>query len=147
MNIMAFGKAKASEIHELESILKLQLPQDYIKFLMQYNGGTLKGTSYTVFCNDLNENLFVEVFYGFLNTNSAVDIVSTMKEFESDLMEDVIIFARDSANNQFFMVVDGEDKGVYYWDAFYQFESTTDDNTIYFICDTFEEFLNLIKKQ
>lgn len=42
MNVNAFGKATEDSIGELEKFLGFSLPEDYKKFLSEYNRGTSK---------------------------------------------------------------------------------------------------------
>jgi len=42
------------------------------------------------------------------------------------------------------MITKGEDKGIYYWDSRIVFENSTEDECVYWIADTFSEFLKIL---
>ena len=41
-------------------------------------------------------------------------------------------------------ITEGEDKGVYFWDSNFSLSETSDDENVFYIADTFSDFLSLI---
>ena len=64
MNLNAFGQATEESIGELEELLGFLLPEDYKKFLVEYNGGTSKVRYSKFFVEELKQEIPLDVLYG-----------------------------------------------------------------------------------
>lgn len=78
MNIKGFGKAEQEAIAKFEQYIGFSLPEDYIQFLREYNGGSARGN--TCFVAALNEEIPLNVFYGLNVDEKELDLRSSEEE-------------------------------------------------------------------
>lgn len=62
-----------------------------------------------------------------------------------ELLEKTIIIADDIIQGFIVLICEGEDKGVYYWDDAYNFETSDDESNVYWIADDFTSFLEQLR--
>ncbi len=145
MKIEKFKGLNDEQINNIESKLKINLPEDYKNFLKQIGGGIVeKDESNRIIIDSIGENIVLDVLYGDDANNEKGSIMFWMKQFEGELLADAIIIGDDLLQGFLVMICDGEDKGVYYWDDSYNFESSNDENNMYWIADSFDNFLKEI---
>lgn len=145
MNIKPFKEIKTEDILIIERELKVELPLDYKNFLLKFNGGIVeKDDSNFVQVEGLSEEIVIDVFFGIhQNTNS--DILHWNREMRDELLEKTIIIADDIIQGFIVLICEGEDKGVYYWDDAYNFETSDDESNVYWIADDFTSFLEQLR--
>lgn len=145
MNIKPFKEIKTEDILIIERELKVELPLDYKNFLLKFNGGIVeKDDSNFVQVEGLSEEIVIDVFFGIhQNTNS--DILYWNREMRDELLEKTIIIADDIIQGFIVLICEGEDKGVYYWDDAYNFETSDDESNVYWIADDFTSFLEQLR--
>lgn len=144
MAIKKFREASINDIRLLEQKSNVKLPQDYIEFLLQYNGGDVElDDDCEVYVRYLKENIHVDVLFG-LNTeyqNANIDTWMSDDMITSDMPENTIIIGDSIEHGFIVLLCAGEDAGVYYWDHAYEFRCSNDESNTYFIADTFTEFV------
>ncbi len=142
MNITAFGNASEEMINKFEQEIGFMLPEDYRKFLYEYNGGTAKKRYSTFFVEALNQEIPLDVLFG-LNVDQ-LDLQKWNDEYREDMLENTIIIGDDPGNG-LIVLINSLDKGVYYWDHSFYFEQSNEAENTYFIAGSFQEFLDGLK--
>lgn len=146
MNIQMFEALSLSQISELESQLRIKLPDDYKDFLMRIGGGIVeKDDINKIYIKDIGENVVVDVLYGNDPRNIKGSIIFWMKQFESEIYPESIIIGDDIQQGFFILICSGDNKGVYYWDDSYNFKISNDENNMYWIADSFNQFLKMLQ--
>ncbi|EMR07148.1 SMI1 / KNR4 family protein [Bhargavaea cecembensis DSE10] len=142
MTIQKFGSATLQEINEIEEQYKVKLPNDYVEFLQEFNGGVIeKNDENKVFIKDTSAYIHVDVLYGLQTGSRTSDIETWMNKFEDDLLEHAMIIGDDLMQGFIVLICEGEFEGVYYWDDSYQFDDSTDEENTYWIADSFSSFV------
>ena len=146
--IKPFGKVKKGYIAEIEKKFDVILPNDYKKFLSNYNGGTVSNNEFNeIHLDDVNGNINIEVLYGIHTGNSNSDIEYWTNEYVEDLLEKTIIIGDSLQHGLIVLICDGSNDGIYYFDDSYHFDISNDESNVYLIADTFDEFWKLLNKQ
>lgn len=146
MTIEKFGNANLQDILELQNSYSIQLPKDYIDFLIECNGGIVeKNDSNKVFVEDLDTHISIDVLFGLNTKSSTSDIRTWMSKFQDELFDKSIIIGDDIMHGFIVMICEGENSGIYYWDDSYQFEESTDEENTYWIAENFSDFIKQIK--
>lgn len=147
MSIKKFGNANESNILAFEHKYNLKLPEDYIQFLLRFNGGVADPDDNEVFVRYLKENINVDVLYGLNVDNTELDIECRMKLYKDELPNDTVIIGDSYQYGLIVLLCSGDDAGIYYWDDTYEYECSNDDNNTFFIADTFTDFAkNLLQE-
>ncbi|WP_058487072.1 SMI1/KNR4 family protein [Defluviitalea phaphyphila] len=146
MDFIGYGKATMQMIDEFEQYVGFSLPNDYKRFLLEYNGGKPKERYYTFFVQELNENIPFDVLYGLNTAIKQVDLKMWYDEYKEDLLENCIIIGSDSGTGLIILINEDEDEGIYYWDHSWYFEQSNEENNVYKISDSFQEFFNDLEK-
>lgn len=97
-----------------------------------------------IILDGIKENIVLDVLYGNDENNEKGNIIFWTEQFKGELLEDTIIIGDDLLQGFLVMICRGENQGIYYWDDSYNFESSDDENNMYWIANTFDEFLYLI---
>ncbi|WP_089086420.1 SMI1/KNR4 family protein [Aquitalea magnusonii] len=140
--INSFGKASVDQIALFESTIGVLLPNDYRDFLLKNNGGVL--VDCMIRPAGLNEDVLLDVMFG-LQLDENLDLQFWLEEYSGEMPSESLLIGSDPGSNFILMIISGESKGVYYWDHTHFFsDSSMEDGNTYFICDDFNEFLNLI---
>lgn len=137
-----FGKNQHKDILELQRMYSIDFPNDYIYFLVEYNGGIIeKNDSNKIYVEDLSTHISIDVLFGLDTGNSASDIKTWMNKLQNELFDKSIIIGDDLLHGFIVMICEGENAGVYYWDDSYQFDESTDAANTYWIADNFTDFI------
>ena len=143
-----FGFANNGEILMLENEFEVVLPEDYKSFLLQENGG--RNTAYRyknlVRISQISEEINIDVMFGVETNIKNADIEQWTSEYRDDLFPNSIIIG-DTIQHGFivFWLSNEENRGIYYYDDTYEFESSTDDVNAYFLANSFSEFLSMVE--
>ena len=142
----SFGKVKEESIQKIENLFHVVLPEDYTKFLLDFNGGVILNTEPgEVYLKDIAQFINIDVLYGIDTGKSECDIEYWTDKYFDDLLENTIIIG-DSLQHEFIvMICVGENAGVYYYDDSYYFEESNDEGNVYWIAENFEEFWKMLK--
>jgi hypothetical protein len=143
MKIKSFGSLTQDQITKLESKLGIDLPEEYIDFLMEHNGGELiSNEARTIGIAEVNGSILIDVFFGYETGLKNLDILTWMDLHAEDIYRDTVILANDAGHGFVVMICKGQDKGIWYWDASFSFDVSDDVNNIYKVCSTFSELLD-----
>jgi len=106
-------KVTLSDISEFEAAWNIRLPESYINFLLQYNGGTPEPNNFLITDWDLEG--MVDTFYGLhegvygLNYNNRV--------FKDRIPDHCITIGTDPGGNQICLSLGESNYGyIYFWD-------------------------------
>jgi len=145
MAIDKFGTAKIETIKAFENQYHLRLPNDYIKFLLQYNGGIIeKDENCQVFVKSLKGTIHVDVLYGIGTAHEDANIDTWMVMFKDDMLNGAVIIGDSIEHGFLVLMCSGDDTGICYWDHSYEFQSSNDESNMYFIADTFTDFVKTL---
>ena len=142
----SFGKVKEESIQKIENLFHVVLPEDYTKFLLDFNGGVILNTEPgEVYLKDIAQFINIEVLYGIDTGKSECDIEYWTDKYFDDLLENTIIIGDSLQHGFIVMICVGENAGVYYYDDSYYFEESNDEGNVYWIAENFEEFWKMLK--
>lgn len=142
----SFGKVKEESIQKIENLFHVVLPEDYTKFLLDFNGGVILNTEPGgVYLKDIAQFINIDVLYGIDTGKSECDIEYWTDKYFDDLLENTIIIGDSLQHGFIVMICVGENAGVYYYDDSYYFEESNDEGNVYWIAENFEEFWKMLK--
>ena len=142
----SFGKVKEESIQKIENLFHVVLPEDYTKFLLDFNGGVILNTEPgEVYLKDIAQFINIDVLYGIDTGKSECDIEYWTDKYFDDLLENTIIIGDRLQHGFIVMICVGENAGVYYYDDSYYFEESNDEGNVYWIAENFEEFWKMLK--
>ena len=148
MKLDRFGFANEEAISILENKFEVVLPEDYKRFLLQENGGRNTAYKYKnlVRISQISEEININVMFGVETNIKNADIEQWTSEYRDDLFPNSIIIG-DTIQHGFivFWLSNEENRGIYYYDDTYEFESSTDDVNAYFLANSFSEFLSMVE--
>ena len=148
MKLDRFGFANEEAISILENKFEVVLPEDYKRFLLQENGGRNTAYKYKnlVRISQISEEINIDVIFGVETNIKNADIEQWTSEYRDDLFPNSIIIG-DTIQHGFivFWLSNEENRGIYYYDDTYEFESSTDDVNAYFLANSFSEFLSMVE--
>ena len=148
MKLDRFGFANEEAISILENKFEVVLPEDYKRFLLQENGGRNTAYKYKnlVRISQISEEINIDVMFGAETNIKNADIEQWTSEYRDDLFPNSIIIG-DTIQHGFivFWLSNEENRGIYYYDDTYEFESSTDDVNAYFLANSFSEFLSMVE--
>ena len=148
MKLDRFGFANEEAISILENKFEVVLPEDYKRFLLQENGGRNTAYKYQnlVRISQISEEINIDVMFGVETNIKNADIEQWTSEYRDDLFPNSIIIG-DTIQHGFivFWLSNEENRGIYYYDDTYEFESSTDDVNAYFLANSFSEFLSMVE--
>jgi SMI1 / KNR4 family protein len=148
MKLDRFGFANEEAISILENKFEVVLPEDYKRFLLQENGGRNTAYKYKnlVRISQISEEINIDVMFGVETNIKNADIEQWTSEYRDDLFPNSIIIG-DTIQHGFivFWLSNEENRGIYYYDDTYEFESSTDDVNAYFLANSFSEFLSMVE--
>ena len=142
----SFGKVKEESIQKIENLFHVVLPEDYTKFLLDFNGGVIFNTEPgEVYLKDIAQFINIDVLYGIDTGKSECDIEYWTDKYFDELLENTIIIGDSLQHGFIVMICVGENAGVYYYDDSYYFEESNDEGNVYWIAENFEEFWKMLK--
>lgn len=139
-----FKKISKVDIIHIEKLFNISLPSDYVTFLLKYNGVVSNDAFNEIYLKDINKNVNVDVIYGIDTGNDASNIEYWTNAYIDDLFESTVIIGDSIQHGFFVLVCDGSNDGVYYYNDSYSLSSSDDENNVYFIANTFDEFFTLL---
>ncbi len=121
------------------------MPEDYKSFLLLTNGGILSNeVSYYFETKSLSEPIELTVFLGNKQENRIYDLGYWYSQchYEYHNLNIALIALADPG--EIMLVNEPGKEGVYLWDDSLELETSTEDNCMYKIADSFEEFVSKI---
>lgn len=144
MLIKGYGNVNEEKVLQLEEKIGFILPSDYKEFLIKYNGGVpeIKYSTFTL--SSLQIDIGLQVLYG-LDIEEDLDLRTWYEEYKEDLLDDCLIIGHGLGLGFIVLVNSPEVTGVYFWDNTFELETSSEEENIYKISDTFTEFIHNIK--
>ncbi|MDR0299817.1 MAG: SMI1/KNR4 family protein [Streptococcaceae bacterium] len=151
IKLQTVGNGLLSDIKVLEKEFKVTLPEDYKQFLIATNGGynteEVDGDEFQLHLNkekivSVNIDMMFGINIGESKFSNEISAWTT--EYSFDIPENTIIIGRTIQAGFILYYDDLEDGGYYYYDHTYFFEESSDESNTYWLCDTFEEFQNMV---
>lgn len=144
MDIKSFGTTDNNKIRNAEDQLGIAFPADYKEFLLCTNGGTNIDYAMSFTVNELDDQIVVDSLFG-IELDENIDVVSNSQMFAFDMLPDSILVGDSIQHGFIVLICAGADKGVYYWDHSYTYEISNDEGNMYWIAESFADFLALLK--
>ena len=139
MNIQCFGPLSEDAIRKLESALGVTLSRNYREFLKETGGGIVKQDGNNkIMVTSIGQTIAVDVFFGYSVTQNS-DILYWNEKYRDEMPDDAVLIGFDIHQGFLFLIADGDDAGVYYWDDSYVFEESDDDQNVYLLMKDFSE--------
>ena len=129
------------QLMEMEKKLQVSFPKDYKNFLLKHNVATPEEQYMSILIEELNEPVLFRVMLGF-SDNENFCLVDWNLEYRNELPEHSLIFATEYGGGLFVMIIEGENKGIYFWDHSFIFEQSSEDSNVYFLAASFTDFIS-----
>ena len=140
-----YGGLAPEKIDAMEKEFNLHLPADYRQFLLEVGGGVADEDEYNeIRVEDLNDAISVAVLYGIGNQPAHCSIEKAMRDYGDEIPTNSVIFGHECYGSYLVLECDGENAGVWFWDDCCEYEATTEESGVYFVADSFTEFINLL---
>ena len=140
MKIKAINKGSEAKALAFQEFLGFTLPDDYFNFLAQNDGATIDEAYFYV--KDIEEYIMFDLFY------DIKECIETYEEFSEDFPSKSLVIGTDPGGGMLLLVttdVGDFSKGIHFYDHSHFFEASNSENNTYFICDTFNEFIDILK--
>lgn len=141
--LQSFGMVSEKEIKKLEKRLKITLPDDYRDFLTQHNGGCPADGLLVFPVEGIEEQPALDMLFG-IGRGDDLSIKDWCDEFKCDLLDDMIIIGHAIETGMLLLVNQEDWKGIYFWDDALDYEQSTEEECIYKVADSFEEFMSIL---
>lgn len=141
-----FGTVDNKKLSELEKKVNMKLPEDYKKYLEETNGGTTDGEIICFHVEGLNEEIALDILYG-IDLKFGLNILDWCNEYNQDLLESMIIIGHAMETGIILLINQNDWKGIYLWDNCLDYDESTEEECIYKISDSFDEFINGLKDE
>ena len=148
MELRVLEKGNIENIIKIENQFGVKLPNDYKDFLKNNNGAMIANAAFWV--EDLKQKILMEKLFWINLPTKVLNIEHWNEKYKNDLWKNTIIIGCDPGGT-FILLVAGErnddiKEGIYYYDNKYFFEQSSDEKNTYYICETFSEFMEQLKK-
>jgi len=151
MKIQTYNNPLTEEdIKAFEKKNNIALPNDYRKFLIQYNGGEPLDPLFKK--NNELGTIVVNTLYGLNTEEKYDDIDHTIQTYTNRISNQFIPIGDDPGGNQIVLGISGPFKGkIYFWDHNTELENDEFTENVlpgnmYLLADSFNEFLNKLEE-
>ncbi|MBM7542021.1 SMI1/KNR4 family protein [Amphibacillus cookii] len=146
INIVSNKGFNENELIAFSEKIGYELPNDYIEFLRHHNGGYVKNSISTYYKNGEQKFILTSMF----GLGSDDDLINQFETYKNRIPNTCIPIGRDAGGNLVCLNLSEVKYGyVYFWDHEEEFkyeEGKIAINDLYFIADSFKEFLNSIER-
>ncbi len=143
-----YGGLAPEKVDALEKEFNLHLPADYRQFLLEVGGGIAdtyhEEEKNTIPVEDLNDSISVAALYGIGNQPAHCSIDKAMRDYSDEIPSNSVIIGCEYFGSYLVLECGGENAGVWFWDDCCEYEATTEEFGVYFVADSFTEFINLL---
>ncbi len=136
----------SADVERLEASIGRILPDDFKRFLMQFNGGRPKPNAYPLLGLDKNPYGGVHFFFGIDGPGESYDLEESFEVMNGRIPDNLFPIACDDGGDLLCLSLYGDDAGsVVFWDYYAEHFPPTYDN-IYRIpgADSFSAFIELL---
>ena len=142
MAIKSFGHATLDDIKAFKTNNSINLPNDYINFLLKYNGGVIELNDNNVInIEDMGESVNIDVLFGLSTNEAELSVELWLNDYKQDMPQGSIIIGTSYQHGFIILLNSDELSGVYYWDHAYELPFSNDEINTYFLADTFTDFV------
>jgi hypothetical protein len=145
-------KLSLTDIQELETFLNIKLPESYVTFLLEYNGGRPTPRFYPIEGTEgvyIGDSGGIHFFYWIdgpedeePHIKECYDIRENYQIFKGRIPYNLLPIADDEGDNQVCLSLYGQDAGwIWYWDHEQEME-VPDYSNCYKIAESFQEFID-----
>ncbi|MFC9777513.1 SMI1/KNR4 family protein [Paenibacillus chitinolyticus] len=128
-------KITINEIREFEGKYVLKLPEQYIDFLLKYNGGYPEASTFKI--SDEEGESVVNKFYGIGDMKG--NLAKVFEILDGELPEGFIAIASDPGGNEICIGISEEYFGkIYFW--IHDMEANEEMDNMFFINNSFNDF-------
>ncbi|WP_186580505.1 SMI1/KNR4 family protein [Aquibacillus kalidii] len=146
INIVSNEGFNENELIIFSKKIGYELPKDYVEFLRHHNGGYVKNSISSYFKNGKQTFILTSMF----GLGSDDDLLSQFETYKSRIPNTCIPIGRDVGGNLVCLNLSEDRYGyVYFWNHEEELnyeEGKITINDLYFITETFNEFLNSIER-
>lgn len=130
-------KININEIREFEGQYVLSLPEQYIDFLLKYNGGYPEASTFKI--SDVEGESVVNKFYGIGDMKG--NLAKVFEFLDGELPEGFISIGSDPGGNEICIGVSKEYFGkIYFW--MHDMEPDEEMDNMYFLSNSFNDFFD-----
>jgi len=176
-NMLERGGLSNRELEMLEEQIGYELPQDYRQFLLEVGGAGISEYegfevypdayflkrkpeeidpewSHLVYIEEANDYAWVYRLFGFKGDepdggpDSIINAINLYGEYLEEMGEPAIWIGSSMRNGLFFISLYEDDYGfIYYWDKARVFDCSSDESNVFFVAESFTDFLKMINKE
>jgi hypothetical protein len=130
-------KININDINEFELKCNIKLPEQYINFLLKFNGGYPQVSTFKI--SEEEGETVVNKFYGLGDMKG--NLAKIFEVLDGELPEGFISIANDPGGNEICIGISDKYFGkIYLW--IHDMESNDEMDNMFFIADSFDEFFN-----
>jgi SMI1-KNR4 cell-wall len=132
-------------LEETQRALTMTFPDDYKRFLLQFNGGRPIPNFLPI--PDLDTKVAIDSFFGIARPYLDLKEWNLELRYSLDMPEKFLAIAFDVTGNKLIMDTEApKESSVYYWDSARQFELSSDDKNAFLVADSFSTLLMRFEK-
>ena len=141
-------KIDSMDIVRVENLFGFDLPEDYKSFLLKFNGGRPKPSTFDfIGVDNLKNSTDIRIFFSIRDTEKKADDLENNIAFYWDnerLAKSVIPIAADFGGNLISMSISGDNYGkIFFWDHEFELELDDDENLAK-LADSFTDFIDTL---
>lgn len=140
--LSSFGKLVNKEIEQFQVKYNVDLPTDYQKYLLENNGGSARDKIISFYAEEIDEPIAIGALFGLNHIKRGLSIETWQNECRDELLDNMLVIGKTVFPGLILLVNQEGWKGVYFWDYSCNYEDSSEDACLYFIANTFGEFLN-----
>lgn len=130
-------KITIDDISEFELRYELKLPEQYIHFLLNFNGGYPQASTFKI--SEEEGETVVNKFYGIGDMKG--NLGKVLEVLDGELPEGFISIANDPEGNEICIGISGKNIGeIFLW--IHDLESDEERSNMFFLANSFDEFFN-----
>lgn len=146
INIVSNKGFNENELITFSNKIGYKLPNDYIGFLRHHNGGLVKDSISTYYKNGHQKFILTSMF----GLESEDNLISQYERYKNRIPNTCIPIGRDAGGNLVCLNLSEDRYGhIYFWNHEEELkyeEGKITINDLYFIAETFNDFLNSIER-
>lgn len=141
LSLQSYGGFDKNNYDEYINAINYVLPDSYIAFLKEHNGGSVNNCIGKFERNSTVETFLLTTMFG-LNVHGSNDLLTSYYDFKNRIPDTCIPIGEDAGGNVCCLNLTEPNYGcVYYWDHDEEHDEPITIDQLYFISDSFESFM------